>query len=453
MAALLDHPVASTSYSSTASGRRANSRRQSAVARAAAVEEAPLAAALRPTRTDFPILHQSVNERPLVYLDNAATSQKPLQVLRAMDEYYGEGGYNSNVHRGVHALSARATTAYEDARAKVARFINASSPQEIVYTRNATEAINLVANTWGAANLHQGDEIVLSVAEHHSNIVPWQLLAQRQGLVLKFVELSGTEELDLAQLATLITPRTRLVSLVHVSNMLGCVLPAQRVAEMAHAVGAKLLLDCCQSVPNMPVDVQSLGADFIVASSHKMCGPTGIGFLWGRLSLLEEMPPWMGGGEMIQDVRLEASTYAEPPSRFEAGTPAIAEAIGLGAACDYLTGLGMQQVAAHERELGAYLYAKLRRIDRVRIYGPSPEAAQGRAALATFNVEGIHPTDISTILDTTGVAVRSGHLCTQPVHRHLGISSSVRASPYIYNTALEVDAFVDALTDSIKFFT
>jgi cysteine desulfurase/selenocysteine lyase len=211
------------------------------------VEEAPLAAALRPTRTDFPILHQSVNERPLVYLDNAATSQKPLQVLRAMDEYYGEGGYNSNVHRGVHALSARATTAYEDARAKVARFINASSPQEIVYTRNATEAINLVANTWGAANLHQGDEIVLSVAEHHSNIVPWQLLAQRQGLVLKFVELSGTEELDLAQLATLITPRTRLVSLVHVSNMLGCVLPAQRVAEMAHAVGAKLLLDCCQS--------------------------------------------------------------------------------------------------------------------------------------------------------------------------------------------------------------
>ncbi|EFN57615.1 hypothetical protein CHLNCDRAFT_34562 [Chlorella variabilis] len=422
------------------------------------VQDAPAAAAAAAdlgtaTRADFPILHQSVNERPLMYLDNAATSQKPRQVLQTMDEYYGEGGYNSNVHRGVHALSARATAAYEAAREKIAGFINASSPQEIVYTRNATEAINLVANTWGAAQLREGDEVVLSVAEHHSNIVPWQLLAQRRGLVLKFAELTGSEEVDLEKLAALITPRTRLVSLVHVSNMLGCVLPTQRVAEMAHGVGAKLLLDCCQSVPNMPVDVQTLGADWIVASSHKMCGPTGIGFLWARYSLLEQMPPWMGGGEMIQEVRLEGSTYAEPPSRFEAGTPAIAEAIGLGAACDYLSGLGMERVAAHERELGAHLYWQLRSIDRVRIYGPSPEARLGRAALATFNVEGIHPTDISTILDSTGVAVRSGHLCTQPVHRHLGISSSVRASPYIYNTKAEVDAFVDALKDAIQFFT
>ncbi|KAL4447986.1 hypothetical protein ABPG75_005205 [Micractinium tetrahymenae] len=404
------------------------------------------------TRPHFPILEQTVHGgRPLVYLDNAATSQKPEAVLQAMDTYYRE--YNSNVHRGVHALSARATAEYELAREKVARFINAASPQEVVYTRNATEAINLVVNTWGAANLREGDEVILSVAEHHSNVVPWQLLAARTGVVLKFVELTGSEGLDVEQLARLATPRTRLISLVHVSNMLGCVLPVHKVAEIAERVGARLLLDCCQSVPNMPVDVQSLGADFIVASSHKMCGPTGIGFLWGRLSLLSEMPPWMGGGEMIQEVRLEASTYAEPPSRFEAGTPAIAEAIGLGAACDYLSGLGMKRVAAHERELGAYLYHKLAAIDRVRIYGPPPEAAQGRAALATFNVRGIHPTDISTILDSAGVAVRSGHLCTQPVHRHLGIASSVRASPYIYNSHADVDAFIDALKDSISFFT
>jgi cysteine desulfurase/selenocysteine lyase len=310
-------------------------------------------------RAEFPILAQEVNGRPLVYLDNAATSQKPAEVLAAMEGYYGAGGYNSNVHRGVHALSARATTAYEAAREKVARFVNAASPQEIVYTRNATEAINLVASSWGGSALREGDEVVLSVAEHHSNLVPWQLLAQRRGLVLKFVGLTESEELDLEQLAGLITPRTRLVSLVHVSNMLGCVLPTQRAAELAHAAGAKLLLDCCQSVPNMPVDVQALGADWIVASSHKMCGPTGIGFLWGRGALLEEMPPWMGGGEMIAEVRLEGSTFAEPPSRFEAGTPAIAEAIGLGAACDYLTGLGMERVAAHERELGAYLYDRV----------------------------------------------------------------------------------------------
>ncbi|KAI7835949.1 hypothetical protein COHA_010148 [Chlorella ohadii] len=447
--------AAAACRSSPCSGVRPNRRaclRLASSARAAVQAERPAAAEElgAATRAEFPILHQEVNGRQLVYLDNAATSQKPLAVLGAMDEYYR--GYNSNVHRGVHALSARATAEYEEAREKIARFINAASAQEVVYTRNATEAINLVANTWGTAHLREGDEVVLSVAEHHSNLVPWQLLAQRKGLVLKFVELTGSEELDVEQLARLVGPRTRLVSLVHVSNMLGCMLPVHKVAEICSGVGAKLLLDCCQSVPNMPVDVQSLGADFIVASSHKMCGPTGIGFLWGRSSLLADMPPWMGGGEMIQEVRLEGSTYAEPPSRFEAGTPAIAEAIGLGAACDYLAGLGMARVAAHERELGAHLYEQLRSINGVRIYGPSPEAAQGRAALATFNVEGIHPTDISTLLDSAGVAVRSGHLCTQPVHRHLGIASSVRASPYIYNTRAEVDAFVDALKDTIQFF-
>ncbi|PSC68209.1 cysteine desulfurase chloroplastic-like [Micractinium conductrix] len=419
-----------------------------AAAAAAVAAAAGLGAAIRP---HFPILHQTVHDgRPLVYLDNAATSQKPEAVLTALDTYYRE--YNSNVHRGVHALSARATTEYEAARAKVAAFVGAASPEEIVYTRNASEAINLVANTWGHANVKEGDEIILSVAEHHSNLVPWQMLAQRTGAVLKFVGLSGSEELDMEQLRQLVTPRTRLISLVHVSNMLGCTLPVHSVAELAQGVGAKLLLDCCQSVPNMPVDVSTLGADWIVASAHKMCGPTGIGFLWGRYSLLCDMPPWQGGGEMIQEVRLEASTYAEPPSRFEAGTPAIAEAIGLGAACDYMSGLGMAAVAAHERELGGYLYEQLRSINGVRIYGPTPSAPQGRAALATFNVDGIHPTDISTILDTAGVAVRSGHLCTQPAHRALGIASSVRASPYIYNSQADVDAFIGALKDSINFF-
>jgi cysteine desulfurase/selenocysteine lyase len=404
------------------------------------------------TRGDFPILHQSVHGKPLVYLDNAATSQKPRAVLDALLGYYE--GYNSNVHRGVHALSAQATSAYEGARLKVATFVNAASPEEIVFTRNASEAINLVAHTWGASTLRPGDEIVLSVAEHHSNIVPWQMVATATGAVLRFVRLTpDTQELDMAHFHSLLCARTRLVSLVHVSNALGCVLPVGEVAAAARGVGARLLLDCCQSVPNMPVDVQALGADWIVASGHKMCAPTGIGFLWGRAEVLAGMPPWMGGGEMIQDVFLDRSTYADPPSRFEAGTPAIGEAIALGAACDYLSALGMPAVHAHERDLGAYLYAQLSAVPRVRIYGPPPSAPNGRAALATFNVEGIHPTDISTILDQAGVAVRSGHLCTQPVHRELGVSASVRASPYFYNTRADVDAFVAALKDAIAFFS
>lgn len=402
-------------------------------------------------RLDFPILKQNVNGHPLIYLDNAATSQKPKFVLDALSQYYE--GYNSNVHRGVHALSAQATAAYEEAREKISKFVGASSPQEIVYTRNASEAINLVANTWGLKNIKQGDEIILSVAEHHSNLVPWQMLAQKTGAVLKFVQLTtDTEELDMDHLASLVSSKTKLISLVHVSNALGCKLDASIPAELARKVGAKLLLDCCQSVPNMPVDVKTLGADFIVASSHKMCGPTGIGFLWGKLEILEEMPPWMGGGEMIQDVFLESSTYAEPPSRFEAGTPAIGEAIGLGAAADYLSDLGMERIERYERDIGGYLYEKLSStIHGVRIYGPDPVKRE-RAALASFNVEGIHPTDLSTILDQTGVAVRSGHLCTQPLHRALGVSSSCRASPYFYNTCSEVDVFIDALKESVDFF-
>lgn len=384
----------------------------------------------------------------MVYLDSAATSQKPRQVLDAMQHYYE--AYNSNVHRGVHHLSTLATAAYEQAREKVASLIGAESSSEIVFTRNATEAINLVANSWARDTLQPGDEIILSVAEHHGNLVPWQMLAQRTGVVLKHVGLTESQEIDVAALKEMISPKTKLVSLVHVSNTLGAILPVEEVIAAAHEVGAKVLLDACQSVPNMPINVQQLGADWIVASSHKMCGPTGIGFLWGRYDLLEQMRPWMGGGEMIQDVFLDHATYAPPPARFEAGTPAIAEAIGLGAACEYLSNIGMQQIREHEIEIGDYLYEQLSQVDGVTIYGPPP--SRGRAALCSFNVEGLHATDVSQLLDTAGVAVRSGHHCTQPLHRHLNISASARASLYLYSTHTDVDRFITALKDTVSFF-
>lgn len=424
------------------------------VVRQAATVEAP-----KQTRSladklqrDFPILQQQVNGKKLIYLDNAATSQKPVQVRQAMEEYYGPEGYNSNVHRGVHFMSSKATAAYEQARDKIARFINARTSREIVFVKNASEGINLVANTWGTANIKQGDEIILSVAEHHSNLVPWQMLAARTGAVLKHVPLTKDQtQLDMAEFHKLISPKTKLVSLVHISNALGCVLDTQQVCEAAQKAGAKVLLDCCQSVPGRPVDVQQLGADWIVGAGHKMCGPTGSAFLWGKLEVLETMPPFLGGGEMIQDVFLDHSTYAEPPSRFEAGTPAIAEAIGLGVACDYLSEIGMQKLHDYEDELGGYLYEQLSSLNRVKVYGPSPE--KGRAALCSFNVDGLHATDISTLLDQEGVAVRSGHHCTQPLHRVLGIPASARASPYLYNTFSEVDDFIEALQSSVKFFT
>jgi cysteine desulfurase/selenocysteine lyase len=401
-------------------------------------------------RSQFPILDQHVHGgQRLVYLDNAATSQKPQVVIDAMSEYYME--YNSNVHRGVHALSARATTEYEEARSKVSRFINASSPETIVFTRNATEAINLVANTWGASALKEGDEIILSVAEHHSNIVPWQILAEKKGLVLKFVRLNEHQELDMNHLEDLATERTRLISLVHISNALGCYLPVETVVRIAQKSNARVLLDACQSVANIPIDVQRLGVDWIVGSAHKMCGPTGIGFLWGTTEALESMPPWMGGGEMIDVVTLEKTTFAAPPSRFEAGTPAIAEAIGFGRACDFMMEIGMERVDRYEKLLGARLHAALEDIDEgLTVYGPSFDRPRG--ALATFNVDGIHPTDLSTILDQSGIAVRSGHLCTQPLHAQLGVASSIRASPYLYNTVEEVDRFASALKETIAFF-
>jgi len=402
-------------------------------------------------RADFPILHQEVNGKPLVYLDNAATSQKPLLVLNTLRDYYEQ--YNSNVHRGVHTLSAKATDAYEAARDKVAAFVNAASRQEIVFTRNATEAINLVAYSWGTKNLQPGDEIILSVMEHHSNLIPWQMLAQRTGAVLKFVELTETEEFDLEHFKSLISDRTKLVSTVHVSNTLGCINPVQEIIAIAHQYGAKVLIDACQSVPHMPINVQQMDCDWLVASGHKMCAPTGIGFLYGKLDLLRSMPPFLGGGEMIADVYLDRATYADLPNKFEAGTPAIAEAIALGAAVDYLSGIGRDTIYTYEAQLTGYLFEQLEQIPEIRTYGPKPKVAGlGRAALAAFTAGDVHPHDLSTILDQAGVAIRAGHHCTQPLHRHLAAQSTARASLSFYNTREEIDIFIAALKEAIDFF-
>lgn len=414
-----------------------------------AVSTAPrLGAALR---ADFPLLHQEVWEgKQLVYLDSAATSQKPTCVLDAMQQH--QQNDNANVHRGAHLLSVRSTDSYEGARDKVAGFINAASRSEVIFTRGATEAINLVAQTWGRANLGEGDEIVLTVMEHHSNLVPWQMLAEERGFTIKFAPLDAGESLDLKALKALITPRTKLVALAHVSNTLGCVNPVREVVAAAHAVDALVLLDACQSLPHMPVDVQELGVDFVAASGHKMCGPTGIGFLWGKLALLEAMPPWHGGGEMIRDVYLESSTFAPPPNRFEAGTPAITQAIGLGAAVDYLSALGMDKVQAYEEQLGAYLYRRMAEVGGLRLYGPDPRQGHARAALVAFTHPAVHSSDLATFLDQDGIMVRAGHHCTQPLHRELGIAGSCRASLYIYNTEAEVDAFVEALQTNLDMF-
>ncbi|BAZ30676.1 SufS subfamily cysteine desulfurase [Cylindrospermum sp. NIES-4074] len=402
-------------------------------------------------RADFPILRQEINGKPLVYLDNAATSQKPLLVLNTLRDYYEQ--YNANVHRGAHTLSAKATDAYEGARDKVAKFINAASRQEIIYTRNASEAINIVAYSWGMNNLQPGDEIILSVIEHHSNIVPWQFVAQKTGAVLKFVELTPAETFDLEQFKELISDKTKLVSVGHVSNTLGCINPVEEIVEIAHRYGAKVLIDACQSVPHMPVDVQQIGCDWLVASGHKMLAPTGIGFLYGKLEVLESMPPFFGGGEMIAEVYLDHSTYADLPHKFEAGTPAIGEAIALGAAIDYLSTIGMDKIHAYEAELTAYLFQQLEQIPQIRIYGPKPDAkGEGRAALAAFTAAEVHANDLSTLLDQEGVAIRSGHHCTHPLHRYLGLPATARASLSFYNTREEIDVFIKALKETLDFF-
>ncbi|NJK79466.1 MAG: cysteine desulfurase [Chloroflexaceae bacterium] len=399
-------------------------------------------------RQVFPILNQQINGHPLAFLDSAASSQRPQQVIDALSDYAQR--YHANVHRGVYQLSEAATYAYEQAREKVARFINATCAEEIVFTRNTTEAVNLVAYAWGDAHLHTGDHILLSIMEHHSNIVPWQMLAQRRGAVLDYMPLDNKGRLRLDTLDTLLTERTKIVAVTHQSNVLGTVNPVQELARRAHAVGAVLLLDGAQSVPHMPINVQTLGADFVAFSGHKMCGPTGIGVLWGRRALLQAMPPFLGGGSMISVVELDHSSYADIPQRFEAGTPAIGEAIGLGAAVDFLSAVGMDAIHEHEQYLTGYALERLSEIDGVTIYGPP--TTHERGAAVSFALQGVHPHDIAAVLDEQGIAVRAGHHCAQPLHRLLDVSATVRASFYLYNTPEEIDRLADGLIHVRRLF-
>lgn len=393
----------------------------------------------------FPILSQTVNDRPLVYLDSAATSQKPKAVIDALTSYYTD--INSNVHRGAHALAARATDAFEETRTLIASFINAASPNEVVYTRNATEAINLVASSWGRMHLSESDVIAVSVMEHHANLVPWQMLAQSAGAHVVGVPLSKEQAYDLDALRKILSEgRVRIVACSHVSNVLGCINPVSEIVSLAHEHGALVLLDACQSVPHMPVDVRALGVDFLVASAHKMCGPTGVGFLWARQELLEEMPPYMGGGEMIEDVWVDRSTYASPPHRFEAGTPAIGEVVAFAEAIRFLQKIGMPNIHEFEENVGEYLWRRLTAFKEVNVYGPPPP----RVALCAFNVRGVHSSDLATMLDLEGVAVRSGHHCAQPLHKALGVASSARASLYVYNTMEEVDKLIEAMKEAVS---
>jgi len=392
-------------------------------------------------RQDFPILRQQVNGRRLVYLDNAATTQKPRQVIEALVRYYETS--NANIHRGIHTLATRATEQYEDARRKVARFIGARGPEEVVFTRNATEAINLVARAWGDEHIGEGDEIVLTLMEHHSNIVPWQLLARRKGATLRYAGITDDGKLDPDELRRLIGPQTKLVAVTHMSNVLGTINPVADIAEMAHRAGALLLVDGAQSVPHLPVDVQALGADFLAFSAHKMLGPTGVGVLWARAELLEAMPPFLGGGDMIAVVRPESSTWAELPHKFEAGTPNIADVIAFGAAVDYLEGIGMANARRHEEELTELALERLRRVAGVRIFGPA--SASERGGVVSFAMEAAHPHDVATIADGYGVAIRAGHHCAQLLMRALGVPATSRASFSIYNDVDDIEALVEAL--------
>ncbi|MBI5669736.1 MAG: cysteine desulfurase [Chloroflexi bacterium] len=400
-------------------------------------------------RADFPILNQEHHPGvPLVYLDNAASSQKPRQVIEAMDDYYRR--YNANVHRGIHKLSEQATAAYEGARVKIRKFINAASKREIVYTRGTTESINLVAQTWGRANLKPGDVVLSTVMEHHSNIVPWQILAAEKGFTIKYIPLHEDGTLDMDAYTRLLDEGgVKLVTVMHVSNVLGTINPVADMARQAHAAGALILVDGAQSTPHMPVDVQALDADFFAFSGHKMLGPTGIGVLYGKRALLEAMPPWMGGGDMIASVRLEGSTWNELPYKFEAGTPSIAEAIGLGCAVDYLMNIGMETVHAHECAVTEYALERLAEVPDLTVYGPD---VSQKGAVAAFTFAGIHPHDLAQMLDAEGIAVRAGHHCAMPLHHYLGLAASTRASFYLYNRLSEVDALVEALYKARKAF-
>ncbi|MBA3419069.1 MAG: cysteine desulfurase [Geodermatophilaceae bacterium] len=404
-------------------------------------------------RKDFPILERRLaDDRPLVYLDSANTSQKPRQVLDTLRNHYER--HNANVARAVHQLGEEATAAFEAARDTLAAFVKAPSRDEIIFTRGVTEGLNLVANVLAWADppygVGPGDEVVITEMEHHSNIVPWQLLTQRTGATLRWFGITDEGRLDLSNLDDLITERTKVVSLVHVSNMLGTINPVAEIARRAHEVGALVVLDAAQAVPQLPYDVTATGADLIGFTGHKMLGPTGIGVLWGRRDLLAALPPFHGGGEMIEDVRMERSTYAPPPHRFEAGTPPIAQAIGLGAAADYLSALGMQAVAAHEREITAYALERLQAVPGVKIIGP--QTIQDRGGAISFTFGSLHPHDIGQVLDSYGIAVRGGHHCAKPVHRRFGVGASTRASGYLYTTTAEIDALADGLEQVRRFF-
>ncbi|MDQ0352808.1 cysteine desulfurase/selenocysteine lyase [Alkalibacillus filiformis] len=396
-------------------------------------------------RSHFPILDQEVNEHPLVYLDSAATSQKPKSVIEALEDYYKR--YNSNVHRGVHTLGSHATDGYEGAREKVKNFINASSIKETIFMRGTTTALNTVAYSYARTNLSEGDEIVLTLMEHHSNIIPWQQAAKATGATLKYLPLQEDGTISLEDVREMVTEKTKIVAMAHVSNVLGTINPIKEVAQIAHENDAVIVVDGAQSVPHMRVDVQELDVDFYAFSAHKMCGPTGVGVLYGKQSLLEEMEPVEFGGEMIDFVELYDSTWKDLPWKFEGGTPIIAGAIGLGAAIDYLNEIGMDQIEKHEHELVQYALEQMNTIDGIIIYGPKE-----RAGLVTFNLDDVHPHDLATALDSLGIAVRAGHHCAQPLMKHLQVAATARASFYMYNSKQDVDVFVEGLKKAKEYF-
>jgi len=399
-------------------------------------------------RADFPILEREVHPGvPLVYLDSTATSQKPVSVIKALDSFNRR--HNANIHRGIHVLAEEATSMYENSREKISRFINAPSARQIIFTRNTTESINLVAYSWARANLNTGDLVILTEMEHHSNLIPWHMLSSERGIRLEFIPVDETGSLDMQTYEKLLKLDPRLVAFSHMSNVMGTINPAEEIIRKAHAAGAITLLDGAQSVPHLPVDVQTLDVDFLAFSAHKMLGPTGIGALYGKLELLEKMPPFMGGGDMIKTVHLRSFVPNSLPHKFEAGTPAISEAIGFGSAVDYLEGIGMNQVEAHEHEMIHYALERLEEIPGVRVYGPK---AEQKGAVAAFTLDEIHPHDVSQILDRYGLAVRAGHHCAQPLHEKLGIQATTRASFYIYNSFDEIDKLVDGIYHVKKMF-
>jgi cysteine desulfurase/selenocysteine lyase len=398
-------------------------------------------------RDEFPILNQEVNGHPLVYLDNAATTQKPRAVTAALDRFYERD--NANVHRGLHALSMRATDGYEGARSRVARFVNAAEPEEIIFTRGTTESLNLVASSWGGANLKKGDVILLTEMEHHSNLVPWQLVAQRTGATLRYLPVTGDDGLlDLSQLDRVLTPEVRVFAFTHVSNTLGTVNPVAELCARARRVGAVTVIDAAQSIGHMPVDVRAIGCDFLAFSGHKMASVTGIGALYGRRSLLDAMPPWQGGGGMISSVDFFESRWKPTPERFEAGTPNFGDAIALGAACDFLDALGREEIRRHDGALARLAYERLSSLPGIRILGPKGE----RGGLVSFAFEALHAHDVVTFADEDGIALRGGHHCNQPLMRKLGLTSTARASFYVYNEEREIDVLVASLRRTLKFF-